>query len=247
MKIISWNINGLRSVHKKGFIDWLEKENPDILCLQEIKLQQSQTDFLPPLKNYFSFYSFAQKPGYSGTAIFSKIKPLTVDKSLGFVRFDNEGRFLELKFPEFTLFNLYMPHGGRGKEKLDYKLESYQYLLNRLHQPNLILVGDFNIAHTELDLARPKDNKNNIMFTPEEREQLDKLINLGLVDTFRCINGEGGNYTWWPYRLNARERNLGWRIDYCFTKGNITSKLQDAFILENTFGSDHCPVGIILN
>lgn len=251
MKILSWNVNGLRSVYQKGFLDWFNKSQPGILCLQETKLQENQIpEEIKNLSGYFPFYNSAVKKGYSGVAVFSKIKPEKIIFQLGHSRFDREGRFLQLEFPNFKLINLYLPHGGRGKENLVYKLEVYDHLLRylgKLKNQKIVLAGDFNIAHEEIDLARPKDNKNNIMFTPEERKQIDRIINLGFIDTFRKFHQEGENYSWWPYFLNARERNLGWRIDYTFVSTPFSSKSKDAFILPEVKGSDHCPTGIEIN
>lgn len=249
MKIVSWNVNGLRSVSKKGFGDWLKKENADIVCLQEIKVQKEQLtpELLKP-KGYYSFINSAQKKGYSGVLVYSKVKPISVKNKLGIKRFDNEGRMLELKYKTFTLINLYLPHGGRKKENLKYKLDVYSKLLNKLKRNNsgrLVLIGDFNIAHQEIDLERPKQNHNNIMFTNEERKQISNIIDMGFVDTFRKFNNKGGNYTWWPYMRNARQRNLGWRIDYCFVSNNLQSCLTKALMLPKVNGSDHCPIGII--
>lgn len=248
MKIISWNVNGLRSICKKNFKEWFEKSGADILCLQEIKIQKDQMQKLCfDDTNHLSYFNFGKRKGYAGVAVFAKEKPKTVKQILGFERFDGEGRLLILEYPSFTLVNLYLPHGGRGKENLPYKLEVYDYLLEYLKKKQdrkIILIGDFNIAHTELDLARPRGNLKNTMFTPEERKKLDDLENLGFVDTFRGFNGEGGNYTWWPYFANARERNLGWRIDYCFVSKSLAKNLKDAFILKEVPGSDHCPIGI---
>ncbi|OGM09546.1 exodeoxyribonuclease III [Candidatus Woesebacteria bacterium RBG_13_34_9] len=259
MKIISWNVNGLRSVIRKGFFSWLEKENPEILCLQEIKIGERELtfDLLYP-KGYHAYFNSAKKKGYSGTAVFTKEEPILVNRRLGFSKFDEEGRYLELKYPQFALINLYIPHGGRDKSKLDYKLKVYELLIKKLSNSSaslgtsqktnpLILCGDFNVAHEEIDLARPKDNFNNIMFTQDERKCVDKLIFLGLIDSFRELHKEGENYSWWPYRLDARERNLGWRIDYCFVSKYLQSKLKKAFILKDLKSSDHCPVGIDLN
>jgi exodeoxyribonuclease-3 len=248
VKILSWNVNGLRAIYKKGFWEWFEKIKADIVCLQETKIQEEQLSFdLVKLKNYSSFFNSASKKGYSGVGVFSKKKPLEIKRKLGLERFDNEGRFLELQYPEFTLINLYLPHGGRQKENLAYKLKVYDYLLKYLQKMNkqkLILIGDFNIAHQEIDLARPKQNKNNIMFTLKEREQIEKLIELGFTDSFRKFHKEGGHYTWWPYLANARERNLGWRIDYAFVSKKLTPNLKKSFILSQVKGSDHCPIGI---
>lgn len=251
MRVLSWNVNGLRAVFKKNFLPWLKKSRADIVCLQEIKADHTQIPSkLHRLKNYYLFTNPAQKKGYAGVAVFSKNKPLVAEIKLGLKRFDNEGRFLRLDFENFSLINLYLPHGGRKKENLGYKLKVYDYLLDylpRIKSKLLVLIGDFNIARTELDLARPKNNQKNIMFTPEERTRLDKLINLGFIDTFRKYHQSGGNYTWWPYRLNARARNLGWRIDYAFVSKKLKSKLKNAFILRDVFGSDHCPIGLEIN
>ena len=248
MRIISWNVNGLRTVYKKGFAEWLNSANADIICLQEIKIQEEQLPSdLPQSKNYCSYFNFAAKKGYSGVSVFAKAKPLKVVKKLGLERFDSEGRFLRLEYPGFILINLYMPHGGRQKENLSYKLEVYEHLLRHLekiYDKKVILVGDFNVAHKEIDLARPKQNQNNVMFTAEERKQIDKIIKLDFADTFREFHQQGGFYTWWPYFANARKRNLGWRIDYVFTSKKITPKLKNAFILNAVKGSDHCPVGV---
>lgn len=247
MKIISWNVNGIRATHRKN-PKWFKKINADIVCLQEIKAQLAQipNGLIRP-KNYYSYFNFAQKKGYSGVAIYTKKKPLTVEDKLGLKRFDTEGRILKLGFPGFVLINIYLPHGGRQKENLKYKLEVYRRLLNHLRKiknQKIILIGDFNIAHKEIDLARPKGNKNNIMFTSEERKQIGKLIDLGFTDTFRKFRKNGGNYTWWPHAFNARQRNLGWRIDYCFVSKSLISRIRSGFILKKITGSDHCPTGL---
>lgn len=262
MKIISWNVNGIRAVYRKGFLQWFKEVNADVVCLQEIK---AETDKIPQdlvnLPGYFTYFNPAEKPGYAGVAVFCKEKPLQVEQGIGFKRFDKEGRALCLKFgttknsPGFTLFNFYIPFGGREKENLDYKLQVYNYLLNcrgltstkKVEVRPLLLVGDFNVAHKEIDLARPKENKDNIMFTKEEREQIDRLIEIGFIDTFRKFYPKkAGAYTWWTHFANARERNLGWRIDYCFASQALSGKLKDGFILHKVMGSDHCPVGVVL-
>ena len=248
MKIISWNINGIRAIYKKNFLDWFIATNADIVCLQEIKAQKEQipSDLLE-LKNYFFYFNPAIKKGYAGMAVYTKQKPLKVEYKLGLNRFDQEGRILQLEYPSFILINVYLPHGGRQKENLDYKLKVYDYLLEYLQKSkdrNIILIGDFNIAHQDIDLARPRQNQNNIMFTPEERQQIDKIINLGFLDSFREFHKEGSHYTWWPYMAKARQRNLGWRIDYIFISKELTKNLKDAFILSEVMGSDHCPIGI---
>lgn len=242
MKIVSWNINGLQAALKRGSLNQLAKLNFDILCLQEIKTQDETQ-----LPSYYSYFNFASKKGYSGVAVFTREKPLAVEKKLGLKRFDNEGRLLKLTFPKFTLINLYLPHGGRDKSNLDYKLATYESLLKylaKIKNQKLILIGDFNIAHKQIDLARPKDNQNNIMFTPKERSQIDKLVSWGFIDSFRFFNKRGGHYTWWPYRFNTREHNLGWRLDYGFISKLLLPKLKKAFIFKEITGSDHCPIGI---
>jgi exodeoxyribonuclease-3 len=241
-------VNGLRAVYKRNFLKWVKSVDADFICLQEVKAQKEKLpQELLNIGKYHAFFNFAQKPGYSGVAVFAKKKPKTVEQKLGFTRFDNEGRILRLDYSDFSLINLYLPHGGRQKENLVYKLQVYKFLtdyLRKLKDRKIILIGDFNIAHRDIDLARPRQNNNNIMFTPEERQQLDKIVNLGFTDTFRMFHQEGGCYTWWPYFANARARNLGWRIDYCFTSKSLAPKVKKAFILSKVFGSDHCPVGI---
>jgi len=248
MKIISWNVNGLRAVYKRGFLDWLLALDADIVCLQEIKAFKEQLDpSLLNVKNYFAYFNSAQKSGYSGLLVYTKEKPLAVGKKLGLERFDKEGRSLLLEYKDLLLLNVYLPHGDRTKKNLPYKLEVYDFLLKKLRRwkdKNLVLIGDFNIAHEEIDLARPKNNKKNVMFTPEEREKIDKIIELGFTDTFRKFHQEEGQYTWWPYFANARERNLGWRIDYIFVSKRMNKKVKDAFILSQVKGSDHCPIGL---
>ncbi len=251
MKIISWNVNGLRAVHGRGFLAWLRGTGADIVCLQEVKAQEDQ---LPPeLHNppgYRSYFNSGERKGYSGVACYVREEPLSVGRRFGLERFDAEGRMLELRYPLFTLVNLYVPQGGRAKENLPYKLEFYERLIGfmrRLRHERVAFIGDFNIAHEEIDLARPKENRNSIMFTPEERKQIDAVVELGYADSFRTFHREGGHYTWWPYFAQARQRNLGWRIDYAFTSPSLTPELKDAFIWSDVKGSDHCPVGIELN
>jgi len=249
MKIVSWNVNGLRAVYRKNFLNFVREENPDILCLQEIKANESQIPKEAKPEGYSLYLNPAEKKGYSGVAVYTKEKPLKIELKTGFERFDGEGRLLLLDFGKFTLANLYFPHGGRKKENLGYKLEVYEYFLDyakRFSDKKAILIGDFNIAREEIDLARPKQNKNNIMFTLEERQRLEKLISLGFIDTFRKLNPEKVQYTWWPYFANARERNLGWRIDYAFASGKIFPYVKESFILDKVPGSDHCPIGIMV-
>lgn len=248
MKIISWNINGLRSVVRKGSLDSLNNFGAKIICLQETKIQENQIPWdIKQINSYSSIFNSADKKGYSGVAIYSKIKPKIIKRHLGIKRFDSEGRILRIDFSKFSLINLYMPHGARDKKNLDFKLEAYDFLLSYLEKEkknNFILIGDFNIAHQEIDLARPRNNYHNIMFTPEERGQIDRLLALGFVDTFRLFNRKGENFTWWPYRFKARERNLGWRIDYGFVSKKLVPEIKNAYILSKVLGSDHCPIGL---
>ncbi|MCK5452306.1 MAG: exodeoxyribonuclease III [Candidatus Aenigmarchaeota archaeon] len=248
LSILSWNVNGIRSVNRNGFIKFLKEHSPDILCIQEIK--SDKKDIPPELTSSFIYKTYwnpAEKKGYSGTAIFTKEKPIKVEYNLGMERFDKEGRSIMIEYPEFILFNLYLPHGGREKENIPYKLDAYTHLLKKIKnikEKPIILCGDFNVAHKEIDLERPKDNMNNTMFTHEERKCIGSIIKESFTDTFRMFNKEGKNYTWWPYMKSLRERNIGWRIDYIFVSDNLKSKVKNAFILKEVKGSDHCPVGI---
>ncbi|OIO50211.1 MAG: exodeoxyribonuclease III [Candidatus Brennerbacteria bacterium CG11_big_fil_rev_8_21_14_0_20_43_10] len=247
MKILSFNVNGIRAAYQKGFLNWLTASRADIVCTQEIKAQEAQvpTVLLNPA-HYYSYFNFAAKKGYSGVGIYTKQKPLRVHHTLDFKRFDQEGRIIKLDYPGFCLINIYIPHGGRGKENIGYKLETYKRLFLFLKgiKQKLVLMGDFNVAHHEIDLARPQNNKNNIMFTKQERKQIDKLLELGFIDSFRQQNKDSGHYTWWPYGFQARQRNIGWRIDYAFISKNMAPKLRKAFILNKVNISDHCPIGI---
>lgn len=247
MKIISWNVNGIRSIHKKGFINFINKHDPDILCLQEIKASETQLEQYLKIDHRYTLASYADKKGYSGTAIISKEPLKLITDRIGFKQFDLEGRIVGAENRDFLIFNLYMPHGGRAKDKLEYKLDCYNKIttyFKKFVDKKLILTGDFNIAREDIDLARPKANKNNIMFTPTERKALEDFLSIGLRDSFRTLHDEPGHYTWWPYFANARERNLGWRIDYIFASSKIN--LQKASILDKVMGSDHCPVEIII-
>lgn len=256
MKIYSWNVNGIRSSWEKGLRDFFEKESPDILCLQEVKANEDQfpaslrKNNLFVQKSHYLYTNCAQKAGYAGVAVLSKEKALSVEACLGHERFDIEGRMLKLEFKDFILFNFYIPHGGRFFENLEYKMEVYDLILKKLKEvegKKVILCGDFNIAHDERDLARPKQNINNIMFTIDERRKLDKLESLGFIDCLRMFKFDNGHYTWWPYMANARERNLGWRIDYIWVTNNLKDKVTDAFTRPDISGSDHGPTGIKIN
>lgn len=241
MKIITWNVNGIRSVIRKGFYDFLKLENPDIICLQELKFDKG----IESAGEYENHYSFSNKKGYSGVGVLSKNKASDTEKAINFREFDSEGRFLRLNFPDFILINLYIPHGVRDKSKLDYKLKCFDSLfqyLEKIKDKKVILVGDFNVAHEEIDLANPKTNKDNIMFTKEERDALSRLINLGFTDCFRHFNKDSQKFSWWPYSKNLRERNIGWRLDYIFASKSLLDEIKKCEILTNVKGSDHCPV-----
>lgn len=253
MKILSWNINGIRAIEKKGFIEFLHKESPDILCLQETKCHPEQlTDKLLKPDGYHSYWSSAEKKGYSGVCVYTKQEPLSVKYGFGIKEFDSEGRILILEFNDFILFNIYYPNGGSGNKRVPYKLDFYKAFLdyaNKLKKKRkkLVICGDVNTAHTEIDLARPKSNEKNTGFLPEERAWVSKFLDNGYIDTFRYLNKDPGNYTWWDYKTKARERDVGWRIDYFFISENLLSKLKKAFIMKYILGSDHCPTGIELS
>lgn len=250
MKVVSWNVNGLRAVYKRNFLEWLTQTDADIVCLQEVRSQPDQLHFeLVNHPSYHVYFNPAAKKGYAGVAVYTRLKPKKIKRKLGFERFDGEGRILWLEYPKFTLINLYMPHGDRTQKNLSYKLECYDQLLKKLEKikhKKVLVIGDFNIAHKEVDLSRPKQNQKNTMFTPEERNQLDSIVKLSFMDTFRKFHKKGGNYTWWPYFANARKRNLGWRIDYAFASKSLAPKLKSASILKDVPGSDHCPIGVEL-
>jgi exodeoxyribonuclease-3 len=246
MKIISWNVNGIRACLKKGFLEFIKQENPDIICLQEIKTQESHfPEEIKNLSGYNFYISPATKPGYSGVAVLSKIKAQKFSSKIGIEKFDDEGRFLLLEFPDFTLFNTYFPHSRRDLGRLDFKMEfnqSYLKFIKKLQPGFNILTGDFNYAHTAMDLANPKQNEKNAGFTINERQFGDELEKLGWLDTFRQAHPQTRKYTWWTFRANARKRNIGWRIDYFFIPQKYKSRIKNAEILDKIMGSDHCPV-----
>ncbi|AKL98289.1 exodeoxyribonuclease III [Endomicrobium proavitum] len=247
MKIISWNVNGIRAVHKKGFLDWFKKENADIVCIQETKADGEQfPKDLREIDGYNFYFSAGGRKGYSGTAVWSKIKPVAASASIENEKFDNEGRIVRLDFEDFVLFNIYFPNGGSGEERLQYKLDFYDYFIDFVKKikKNIIICGDYNTAHFPIDLARPKQNEETSGFMPAERKKLDNLADAGFVDTFRYFHKEPDNYTWWDYKTAARERNVGWRIDYFFISKNFTSNLKSASIETAVKGSDHCPISI---
>lgn len=252
LKLLSWNVNGIRAAYKKGFLDWLKKEKPDILCVQETKAHTEQlTDELLSPNGYKTYWSSAQRKGYSGVATYTKIEPKEVKNGLGIKRLDNEGRTLILDYGDFILYNIYFPNGQRSQERLNFKLDFYDEFLKQVNKlkakgKKIIICGDVNTAHTEIDLARPKENENTSGFLPVERSWMDKFFSHGYIDTFRHFCKEGGHYTYWDPITRARERNVGWRIDYFFITPNLLKSLKKAFILSDVMGSDHCPLGIEL-
>ena len=252
MKILSWNVNGIRAIEKKGFLEWLHKESPDILCLQETKAHPEQlSETLLKPECYYTYWSAAEKKGYSGVAIYTKAAPHTVADCLGVKEFDTEGRILIADYDDFILFNIYYPNGGQGNKRVPFKMKFYDAFLSKAEAfrkkgRKIIVTGDVNTAHTEIDLARPKENVKNTGFLPEERAWVTKFISHGYVDTFRHFTKDPGHYTWWDYYTGARARDVGWRIDYFFVTQNLLPQLKDAFILKNIMGSDHCPIGIEL-
>jgi len=246
---ISWNVNGLRAVLKKGFADWFEETDPDVLCLQEIKAEEHQVDYGFP--GYHQYWYSAQKKGYSGTLVLSKIKPLSVSYGLGIEEHDKEGRVITVEYRSHYLVNVYTPNSKNELQRLDYRTQTWDRLyldhLKELEKTKpVITCGDFNVAHKEIDLKNPKTNKRNAGFTIEERTTFDNFIQTGFVDTFREFNQEPDQYTWWSFRSAARERNVGWRIDYFLISPSLRNRLKHAFIRQKVMGSDHCPVGITI-
>lgn len=248
MNIYSWNVNGLRAIFKKGFKEWIQSENPDILCIQETKLQENQLDdSIKFIDGYSSYFSFAEKKGYSGVATYTKIKPIRVAHGIGIERFDNEGRILITEFENLTLLNIYFPNGQMNEQRLNYKMEFYYALLDFCNSlvrqgKKLVICGDYNTAHREMDIKNPKANEKTSGFLPIERNWMDKFISNGYTDTFRHVNPDTIQYTWWSYMFKARERNVGWRIDYQFVSDSLLPAVSDAKILNNVMGSDHCPI-----
>ncbi|MBN1856059.1 MAG: exodeoxyribonuclease III [Dehalococcoidia bacterium] len=250
--LVSWNVNGVRAIEKKGFLKWLRETAPDILCLQETKAHPDQLSpaLLSP-EDYTSYWDYAERKGYSGVAIYTRRQPLRVARGFGVERFDTEGRVLVATYPEFTLLNVYFPNGKRDDERLQYKLDFYDAFLDyivglRQKGERLIICGDVNTAHTEIDLSNPRDNENTSGFLAVERAWMDRLMAHGFVDTFRLFNAKGDNYTWWDMRTRARDRNVGWRLDYFFASDNLVDSISGAGILPDVMGSDHCPVSLTL-
>ena len=250
IRVLSWNVNGLRAALKKGFLDWLTRESPDILCLQETKAAPDQLpDSLLNIEGYTSYFSSAERKGYSGVGLYTKEKPDQVNYGFGIETFDYEGRTIVADYRDFVLLNVYFPNGKSSTERLDYKMRFYDAFLGFMDQiksggRNVVLCGDVNTAHKEIDLARPRENKDISGFLPEERAWVDKLLSHGYVDTFRMFNDKPDQYTYWDQMSRARERNVGWRIDYFFVDEGFTNRVTGGYIFPEVMGSDHCPVGI---
>lgn len=252
IRILSWNVNGIRAAYRKGFLEWFQKDSPDILCIQEFRATIEQLPLkLRIVEGYNSYFNSAEKKGYSGVALYTKIKPIRIRNGFSIEKFDKEGRIQIAEFPSFTLFNIYYPNGGSSAERLHYKLDFYDAFLEFVESEKekgkiIICCGDFNTAHREIDLSRPKANETFSGFLPIERAWIDKFISQGYIDTFRFYNKDPGNYTWWDYKTRARDRNVGWRLDYFFVNENSIKNVKSSFILSDVMGSDHCPIGINL-
>ena len=247
MKIISYNVNGIRAALKKGFVDWLISENPDIVCIQELKASPEQVeDFYSELE-YQMFWENAEKKGYSGVGILTKHEPIHIEYGCGNELYDKEGRVIRADYKDFSVMSVYMPSGTSGHIRQDFKYEWLDFFFNYVEElrktiPNLIVSGDYNIAHTKIDIHNPVSNKNSSGFLPEERAWLTKYVESGFIDTFRIFNSDPHHYSWWSYRANSRANNKGWRIDYHMATEEIRDKLVNAYILPEAKHSDHCPI-----
>lgn len=252
MKITTWNVNGVRAAMKKGALDWMLAQDIDVFCMQEVKAQREQLpEEARDLPGYSCYWNAAQRPGYSGVAVYSRVAPLAVDYGLGDDRFDDEGRVIRLRYPGFYLYNIYFPNGQRGQGRVDYKLAFYACLLQQCDQlhaagEKIVITGDFNTAHREIDLANPKSNSKTSGFLPEERVWIDYYLDHGFVDIFRQLYPERVQYTWWTFITNARARNVGWRLDYYLVSQSLLEQSQDVIIHDEVPGSDHCPVSLVI-
>ena len=250
IKIYSWNVNGIRAIHKKGFLEWLDEDRPEILCIQETKANLDQLPKkLANVDGYKSYFNSAERKGYSGVGLYSSIKPTKIENGFGIKKFDMEGRVQIADYDDFVLFNIYFPNGKMSNDRLKYKLDFYDVFLehaNNLRDEgrNIVICGDVNTAHKEIDLAHPKENSKISGFLPVERAWIDKFLENGYVDTFRMFNNEPEQYTWWSYRTKARDRNVGWRLDYFFVNEEFKNNIKASYILSDVLGSDHCPIGI---
>jgi len=252
VKITTWNVNGFRAILRKEALSWIPDVGSDILCFQETKLQLDQiTEEQASLEGYSSVWHSAERKGYSGVVTFSKPEPVDTEKGIGIKEFDVEGRVIRSQYEDYFLYNIYFPNGGQENKRVPYKLSFYEKLLeicDRLHQDgkNIIITGDFNTAHNEIDLKNPKSNEKNTGFLPEEREWIDLYLKHGFVDAFRELHPEREEYTWWTYRFNARKNNAGWRLDYFLVSEKYMKFVEDVIIHSDIMGSDHCPVSLIL-
>lgn len=249
MKLVSWNVNGLRAVWQKGFEDIFKNIDADIFCLQETKMQEGQLDV--NFDGYYQYFNSAIKKGYSGTAIFTKVKPINVTYGIGMEEHDQEGRVITLEYDKFYIVDCYTPNAQRELTRLEYRVkwetDFRNYLIKLDKEKPVILCGDLNVAHNEIDLKNPKTNIGNAGFTNEERAEMTKLLNSGFIDSFRYLYPEKEEYSWWSYMFHAREKNVGWRIDYFIVSEKLKNKIQDAKILTEIMGSDHCPVELNIN
>ena len=252
--LLSWNVNGLRALHKRGgFVDWLLREQPDALCLQEIKALPEQLDpDLREVAGYHAYFNSGEFKGYSGVALYTREEPLDVAFGLGVPEFDAEGRLVQADYGAFVLFGVYFPNGRMGSERLDFKMRFYDAFLDRIESlraegRRIVVCGDVNTAHTAIDLARPGPNSKVSGFLPHERAWIDRWLAAGYVDTFRLFSGEPGHYTWWANWANSRARNIGWRIDYFVVSDDLAPCVERSWILSDVYGSDHCPIGLELN
>ncbi len=252
MKLLSWNVNGIRATHKKGFMDWFRDQDADVVFIQETKAMPDQIpDEVTNAEGYFTHFESGIKKGYSGTGLFSKKEPLNIRTTFGIERFDNEGRIICAEYPEFVAYGIYFPNGQKGEERLQYKMEFYDAFLEdaesyRKQGKPVIITGDVNTAHKEIDLARPGPNKSKTGFLDIERAWIDKLLDHGYYDSLRLKTDEGELYSYWDQRFRARDRNVGWRIDYFFVSEDLKDKVTDAYIQMEVTGSDHAPVGLEL-
>ena len=249
MKFISWNVNGIRACLTKGFMDFFNNVDADVFCLQETKVQAGQVEL--DLNRYYQYWNYAEKKGYSGTAIFTKKEPISVSYGLGIEEHDKEGRVITLEFEDFYFITVYTPNSKTELERLDYRMiwedEFRKYMKNLEEKKPVIICGDLNVAHEEIDLKNPKTNRKNAGFTDEERAKFTELMNAGFIDTFRYFYPEQeGSYSWWSYRFKAREKNAGWRIDYFLTSNSMKDRLVSAKIHSEILGSDHCPVELVI-
>lgn len=250
MKLISWNVNGLRACVQKGFLDYFKSADADIFCIQETKLQEGQIQ-LDELDGYNQYWNYAEKKGYSGVAMFTKIEPISVSYGMGVEKYDTEGRLITAEFSDFYLITCYTPNSQQELKRLDFRIkwenELRKYIAELEKIKPVILCGDLNVAHQEIDLKNPKTNRKNAGFTDEEREEMTKFLNQGYIDTFRYLHPDiTGEYSWWSYRFKAREKNAGWRIDYFILSVKLKDRIDSASIHQEILGSDHCPVELII-